>query len=81
MKRKVIQLAGKTSVISLPSKWVQQQGIKKGDELEIKEEGSKIIVSSEKGSILQNIQVDLSDLDRRERRGFGRPRGVPTAQH
>jgi len=33
MKRRVIFLAGKTAVLSLPVKWVRQCGINKGDEL------------------------------------------------
>ncbi|MBI4148527.1 AbrB/MazE/SpoVT family DNA-binding domain-containing protein [Candidatus Woesearchaeota archaeon] len=35
MKRKVIQLAGKTLVVSLPSKWARQQNITKGQEVEV----------------------------------------------
>ena len=35
MKRKTIQLAHKTLVISLPAKWVKQNAVQKGDELEI----------------------------------------------
>ena len=33
MKRNVIQLAGKTLVISLPARWTKLNNIKKGDEL------------------------------------------------
>lgn len=40
MKRSVIQLAGKTYVISLPSKWVKQYNIHKGDELDISEDSN-----------------------------------------
>ena len=35
MKRKVIQIADSTQLISLPRKWSLAHGIKKGDELEI----------------------------------------------
>jgi len=45
MKRKVIQIADSTQLVSLPRKWALQHGIKKGDELDVKEEGSKIVVS------------------------------------
>ena len=37
MKRNVIQLAGKTLVVSLPSKWVKLNSVKKGDELNVLE--------------------------------------------
>jgi phosphate uptake regulator len=42
MKRKVIQLAKNTLVVSLPAKWAKTHSIKKGDEVEI-EEADKIL--------------------------------------
>ena len=33
MKRKVIQIANSTQLISLPRKWSQKYGVKKGDEI------------------------------------------------
>ena len=44
MKRKVIQIADSTQLVSLPRKWTIKNGIKKGDELEIVEKGPKLIV-------------------------------------
>lgn len=44
MKRKVIQIADSTQLISLPRKWCLEHGIKKGDELEVIEDQSRIIV-------------------------------------
>ena len=38
MKRKVIALAGKTLVVSLPSKWARSQNIVKGADVEVVEE-------------------------------------------
>ena len=48
MRRKVIQLAEKTLVISLPSKWVKSQGVQKGSELEVEPAEGKLIVSTKK---------------------------------
>ena len=45
MIRKVIQLAGKTSVVSLPLKWVQKNNISKGEELEVLDKGNRLIVN------------------------------------
>ncbi len=45
MKRKAIQLANQTIVVSLPSKWVKQQGIKKGDEIDVEEVETKLVIS------------------------------------
>lgn len=44
MKRKLIQMAGKTLVISLPSDVVKKYGLKKGQELEVTEDSGKISV-------------------------------------
>jgi phosphate uptake regulator len=62
MKRKVIQIADSTQLVSLPRKWAQQHGIKKGDELEVQEQGRKIIVNSGKGIEMERDEVDLSNL-------------------
>ena len=46
MKRKVIQIADSTQLISLPRKWALKYGIKKGDELDVEEQGSNVLVST-----------------------------------
>lgn len=63
MKRSVIQLAGKTHVISLPSKWVKKYNIKKGDELEITEENSFLKVNCSSQIISKKISVNISDFN------------------
>jgi phosphate uptake regulator len=64
MKRKVIQIANSTQLISLPRKWAKKFNIKKGDELEIEEKGNDVVVSTEKSIVLNRIDIDISDLDR-----------------
>ena len=44
MKRKVIQLAGKTLVVSMPNKWVKKYGVKKGDDVEVEEGERKLVI-------------------------------------
>ncbi len=46
MKRKVIQLAGKTMVVSLPSKWVKSHNVKKGEEIDIEERGRELLLKT-----------------------------------
>ncbi|MFH1642073.1 MAG: AbrB/MazE/SpoVT family DNA-binding domain-containing protein [Nanoarchaeota archaeon] len=46
MKRRVIQIADSTQLISLPRKWAVQHGIKKGDELEVEAQGNRVVVST-----------------------------------
>lgn len=45
MKRKVCQVGPATLYVSLPSKWAKANNIKKGDEVEVAEEGSELNVS------------------------------------
>ncbi len=64
MRRKVIQIAESTQLISLPRKWCIERGIKKGDELEVEPAGSRLIVSTEKGPKSESVEVNVSKLDR-----------------
>ena len=63
MRRKVVQHGPSTLIISLPSGWIKKNNVKKGDELEVKEEGKTIIVST--GDILQDSSItkDVSAFD------------------
>ncbi|NQU98024.1 phosphate uptake regulator PhoU [Candidatus Woesearchaeota archaeon] len=62
MKRKAIQLAGKTLVVSLPSKWAKKNNVEKGDELDIEEEEKRLIVSTEKARKTEKIILDTEEL-------------------
>ena len=64
MKRSVIQIANSTQLISLPRKWALKYGIKKGDELEVEEQGNKLYIGTEKTQESGNIEVDITGLDR-----------------
>lgn len=57
MKRKVIQIAGSTSLISLPKPWIIKMGIKKGDELDLEEQGNKMVVSTEKSNAPKTLTI------------------------
>ena len=63
MRRKVIQLSGNTSVVSLPSNWVKQNKIKKGNELEVEESGNELLIKSsfEKGG--KKVILDVSEFN------------------
>ncbi|MBI2133144.1 hypothetical protein HYU11_00520 [Candidatus Woesearchaeota archaeon] len=67
MKRKIIQLANTTYVVSLPLKWVKAHGVRKKDEVEVAEEGRKITVSllGEKEPLPVGTVIDVSGLGRR----------------
>lgn len=63
MKRKVIQIAESTQLISLPRKWAKEYNIQKGDELEITEQGNQLLVSTEKDVEVDKAQIDITNLD------------------
>src|SRR3989338_465513 len=62
MKRKVIQIANSTQLVSLPRKWCEAYEVKKGDELEVQEEGSRVIISTDKGIDGQRIEINPPHL-------------------
>ncbi|MEM3154650.1 MAG: AbrB/MazE/SpoVT family DNA-binding domain-containing protein [Candidatus Woesearchaeota archaeon] len=61
MKRKVIQIADKTFVVSLPNDWVKQWGIKKGEEVDVVEKGPRLIVSTAEPRELRKKGIDVSN--------------------
>ncbi len=62
MKRKIIQLAGKTHVVSLPASFVRKYGLKKGDEVEVEERGKELVLVTEKKTDIRKIVVDLEKI-------------------
>ncbi|MCG2717718.1 MAG: AbrB/MazE/SpoVT family DNA-binding domain-containing protein [Nanoarchaeota archaeon] len=62
MKRKLIQMAGKTMVVSLPSTWVKKYGLKKGEEIELTEKGKNILIKTESEESGTSTQIDVTDL-------------------
>jgi phosphate uptake regulator len=65
MKRKVIQIADKTFVVSLPNDWVRQWGIKKGEEIDVQEKGPRLIVSTAEPRQLRKKGIDVSNATER----------------
>ncbi|MBW2974531.1 AbrB/MazE/SpoVT family DNA-binding domain-containing protein [Candidatus Woesearchaeota archaeon] len=65
MKRKIIQIADSTQLVSLPRKWAVEHGLKKGDEVDVKEEGNRIIVSSgERNAEYTETEIQIDGLDK-----------------
>jgi|SRR3989344_1766645 len=64
MKRKTIQVSRCTQLISLPRKWIINNNVKKGTELDVDEEDNKIIVSLDKIEIKKK-EIDLRDYNER----------------
>ncbi len=60
MKRKVIQLAGKTFVVSLPNKWATKYNVKKGDELDVEESQYRLVISTKTELNSSSSVIDIS---------------------
>lgn len=59
MKRKTIQLAKKTLVLSLPTAWVKKHSINKGDEIHIEEQEKSLVLTPEIRSVKgESIEVN-----------------------
>ncbi|MFA6461010.1 MAG: phosphate uptake regulator PhoU [Candidatus Woesearchaeota archaeon] len=71
MKRKINQVGTGTLTISLPSKWVEECELKKGDELEITQEGRKLLLSPEEvRKEVKTISFEIKDKPWRWARKF-----------
>ena len=65
VKRKAIKLARQTLVVSLPSQWVKQCNISKGDEIDIKQQGNTLILSSDGDLVAgEQLTIDHSQVGR-----------------
>ncbi len=66
MKRKLIRLAEKTLVISLPNQWVESQGLNKGDEVDISIDDFKLVVHPPQKILPhQETTIDVKDMAER----------------
>ncbi|MBI4149352.1 AbrB/MazE/SpoVT family DNA-binding domain-containing protein [Candidatus Woesearchaeota archaeon] len=63
MKRKVIQIANSTQLISLPRQWSKRLNIRKGSELEVLEQGNKIIIAADKEPEASRIELQAQGKD------------------
>jgi phosphate uptake regulator len=64
MKRKVIKQGNNTLTITLPRKWTENFGVKAGDEVELIESESKLIIDS-KNTFKKSITLNLKDCSER----------------
>ncbi|MGM5480074.1 MAG: hypothetical protein ACQESC_01300 [Nanobdellota archaeon] len=66
MKRKIIQLAEKTLVVSLPSDWVKKNNLSKGDYLDCKSHNANLLLIPDTfSSPHSSIKIDISDMSER----------------
>jgi phosphate uptake regulator len=61
MRRKLIQHGLSSLTVSLPRKWVKNNGLEKGNEVEVDESNGKIVVSTQKHYEHKRIDIDVSN--------------------
>ncbi|MBR9691937.1 hypothetical protein GOV06_04065 [Candidatus Woesearchaeota archaeon] len=61
MKRKVNRVGQNTLTVSLPAKWVKKYGLKAGIELDMVEEGNKLIINQSKEIEAGEVTVDIPE--------------------
>lgn len=71
MKRKIIQQGPATLMISLPAKWVKKYGLKKGEEVELDEEGSALKINVQKTKEILKTEINLKEFGRLSKRAIG----------
>ncbi len=65
MKRKVIKQGHDTLTLTLPKRWAETAGIKPGDEVDVEEKGSNLIITNK--NVVpkeESVSIDISKLDR-----------------
>jgi phosphate uptake regulator len=62
MKRKLVKHGKSTLIVSLPSKWIKKNNLKKGDEIDINEKNSGIEITSSKIKKTEEIEANISNM-------------------
>lgn len=63
IKRSVIQIANSTHLVSLPRDWVKRLNIKKGEQLEVEDNGNHILITTDKGFGIKKTEINISGLN------------------
>lgn len=62
MKRKLVKQGAATMMISLPSKWIKENKLGKGDEVDLEEKNNKLIINSAVEKIERQTEITISEL-------------------
>src|SRR3989344_2877954 len=62
MKRKLVKHGQSTLIVSLPSKWVKEQGLSAGDDLIMEDCGDHLELCKN-GSLEEEVSMDITGLD------------------
>lgn len=66
MKRKLVRQGSSTMMISLPSKWVKNNNLDKGDEVDIEEKDNSILISTTKIVSKKEIILEINESNKKD---------------
>lgn len=61
MKRKLVQHGLSSLITTLPSKWVDDNNLKRGDEIDVIEKGDSLIISASPNKIKKSLSLDMNN--------------------
>jgi len=73
MKRKIAKIGPSTLMVSLPNKWAKEQGLKKGDEIDVIEQDNALTISTKKSKTSKKLDIHLKHADSFLTRMISRP--------
>ena len=68
MRRKVIQIAGSTQLVSLPRQWAKKHNLQRGQEVEVQENGNTVIVKADATPVVETAHIDITPLRKMARK-------------
>lgn len=71
MKRKVIQIAGSTQLVSLPRQWAKAHNVQRGQEIDVQEDGNRIIMTADFKPVAETATLDISKMGDMVHRAIG----------
>jgi len=63
MKRKIIQMGGRTQSVTLPQRWVKKFDLNKGDHLDVNERGDELILKT-RNRESKAVEIDLTGMNK-----------------
>jgi phosphate uptake regulator len=63
MKRKVSRMGPSSLVVSLPSKWAKKQGLKKGDEIDVEEKETGLLLTTKGAQVAEKTKLQLKSSE------------------
>lgn len=68
MRRKIIKQGAATLTLSLPARWAKRFNLKPGSDLDVEEQGQRLLVSTQQAGGPVKVEIDLSGISKLPKR-------------